>query len=409
MCASPRRLIIGILVATIGCLSSGCGGGGDGSGNGGCGYIACDLRLGIAAADFNGDGRADLAISITQLAHGSGSSMNVYLQSASGPNTLAASVSYPLVHQGWTTLAADIDGDGRPDILTLDLNDSTITVLLNQPDNPGTFLPLPSISAGRGINDVTVADLNGDGRMDLVEADGDGSEPDIDGLSIHLQLAQSSGEFAPATFIRIDGCCDSVAVGDVNGDGIPDLIAVGAGSGVVALMQIPGQPGAFESPTRLFDGGASSCVKLVDLDGDGLLDLVYGGPASASGSAASVLVALQDPSNPGHFLTPTAYPVVGDFTCLVHDLTGVHRPDIIAVSTKNGVSVLRQDPMHPGTFLAAANYVVGENLYVAIADMNGDGLPDLVTSEGPSSSSGPGVLYQDTAHPGTFGSFQDLH
>jgi hypothetical protein len=282
-----------------------------------------------------------------------------------------------------------------------------MTVLLNQPGNPGTFVPLPSISAGKGINDVTVADLNGDGRMDLIEADGDGSEPDIDGLSIHLQLAQSSGEFAPATFIPVDGCCDSVAVGDVNGDGIPDLIAVGAGSGVVALMQIPGRPGAFEPLTQLFDGAAGSCVKLVDLNGDGILDLVYGGPASASGSAASVLVAL--PDNPGHFLTTTAYPVVGDFACLVHDLTGVHRPDIIAVSAQNGLSVLRQDPTHPGAFLAAATYALGENLYVAIADMNGDGLPDLVTSEGPSSNSGPGVLYQDAAHPGTFGSFQDLH
>jgi FG-GAP-like repeat len=364
MRTSPQRLTIGILVAMIGCIASGCGGGG--GGDGGCGLLACDVRLGIAAADFNGDGRTDLAIPITQLAHGTTSSMNVYMHSASGPNTLAPGVSYPLLHQGWTTLATDIDGDGRPDILTLDLDDSTMTILLNRADNAGTFSTLPIIAAGKGLNDVTIADVNGDGRMDLVEANGDGNEPAIDGLSIHQQLAQSSGEFAAATFIPVEGCCDSVAVGDVNGDGLPDLIAVGSGSGVIALLQILGQSGAFESPTRLVDGAASSCVKLVDLDGDGLLDLVYGGPASASGSAASVRVALQDANNPGHFLTPTAYPVVGDFTCLVHDLTGTHRPDIIAVSPQNGLSVLRQDPTHPGTFLPAVNYAPGQILNVAI-------------------------------------------
>jgi hypothetical protein len=404
MRAPLQTLMIGIAIS---CVAGGCGGGG--SSDGGCGFLACDVRLGIAAADFNGDGRADLAIPITQLAHGTPSSMNVYIQAASGANTLTPGVSYPLLHRGWTTFATDIDGDGRPDIVTLGLDDNTITIFLNQAGNPGTFSQLPVSAAGKGLNDAAVADINGDGRMDLIEANGDGSEADIDGLTIHVQLGQSSGEFAPATFIPINGCCDSVAVGDVNGDGLADLIAVGSGSGLVVLLQIPGQPGTFESPTRLLDGAASSFVKLVDLDGDGLLDLVYGGPTNSTGSAASVLVALQDASNPGHFLTPTAYPVVGNFTCLVHDLTGTHRPDIIAVSTQNGLSVLRQDPAQPGTFLTAVNYAAGEILNVAIADMNGDGLPDLVTSQGPSANPGPGVLYQSAVQPGTFGSFQDLH
>jgi hypothetical protein len=399
---------MGCLVAILGILSAGCGGGGGGNSAYSCGDIACYVPLGIAAADFNGDGRADLAIPIQNIAHGSGSSMDVYLQQPSGASTLAPAVSYQLTNAGTNPIAVDVNGDGHPDIVMMGFNSSTLSLLLNQPDNPGTFVLAPSIPAGYGLNEVAAADINGDGRVDLIEADGDGSDPAADGLSIHLQLAQSPGEFAPATFIPINGCCDSVAVGDVNGDGLPDLIAVGSGSGVVVLLQIPGQPGQFESATSLVAGPASRCVKAVDLDGDGLLDLVYGGTANASGSVTSVLVALQAASNPGHFLPPTSYAVAGDLTtCLVHDLTAKSHPDII-INAAKGISVLQHDPAHPGSFLAAVNYAVGQNLYIALADMNGDGLPDIVAEHGPSNS-GPGVLYQNAARPGTFGSLQDLH
>jgi FG-GAP-like repeat len=402
------RMMTVSLVATLGLVSASCGsGGGCGLGLNNCSDFPSVLQFGIAAADFNGDGRADLAIPINHIANNA-SSMNVYLQMPSGSNTLAPPVGYSLAQDGSTTLAIDIDGDGRPDILTVGLDNNTITVLLNQPDHPGTFSALPSFSGGKGLNDVTLADINGDGRLDLIESNGEGQDPSLDGLSVQLQLTQSPGEFAPPTFIPINGCCESVAVADVNGDGLPDLIAVGTGSGLVVLLQIPGQPGEFESPTTLISGPATLCVKAVDLDGDGLVDLVYGGPTSPSGNARSVLVALQDANNPGHFLTPTAYPVADDiYSCVVQDLTIEHRPDIV-LNTEKGASVLRQDPMHPGTFLAAISYSLGQGVYTAIADMNGDGLPDLVTSQGPSGA-GPGVIYQDAAHPGTFGTFQDLH
>ena len=405
--APPKTKMMGWFVAVLGLVSAGCAGGGGGGANS-CGDLACYVPLGIAAADFNGDGRADLAIPIQSIAHPSGSSMDLYLQQPSGANTLAPVKSYQLTSAGTNPIAVDINGDGHLDIVMMGFNSSTLSLLLNQPGSPGTFALAPTIPAGQGLNDFAAVDINGDGRVDLIEADGDGNEPAVDGLSIHLQLAQCTGAFADATFIPINGCCDSVAVGDVNGDGVPDLIAVGAGSGVVVLLQIPGQPGQFGSAASLIAGPASRCVKAVDLDDDGLLDLVYGGPVNASGSVTSVFIALQDASNPGHFLPPASYPVADDvMTCLVYDLTDKSRPDII-INTANGISVLQHDPAHPGSFLAAVNYGVGQNLYIALADMNGDGLPDIVADHGPSNS-GAGVLYQDAAHPGTFGSFQDLH
>lgn len=113
--------------------------------------------------------------------------MNVYLHLPSGSSALAPGVSYPLSNPGSKTFAADIDGDGRPDIVTVSLDGNSISMLLNQSANPGTFLSMPTIATGKGLGDVVAADINGNGRIDLIEADGDGNEPDIDGLSIHPQ------------------------------------------------------------------------------------------------------------------------------------------------------------------------------------------------------------------------------
>jgi FG-GAP-like repeat len=396
------RTVLGFLVALIGCVCAGCGGGGGGAGGGNsCGYLACDLRFGIAAADFNGDGLVDLAIPIVQIAHTDEHSMYVFLQQPLPGNPLAAPMGFSIGDDTSTTIAADIDGDGLRDIVAISSKSNALWLLLNQRDQPGTFVLAPRIVSGGNAQSVVAADLDGDGRADLIEAD-------AGGISIHLQLAQSPGEFAPATFIAVNGCCDSIAVGDVNGDGLPDLIAVGDG-GLVILLQIAGQPGAFESPAHPFAEPASRCVEAADLNGDGLLDLVYGGPANASGGVSSMRVALQDAGNPGHFIAPASYGVVAltaaATTCLVHDLTGNNRPDII-VGSENGLSVLLQDPAHPGTF-SSANYALGYEMFVAVADMNGDGLPDIVAAQGPHGAA-PGVLYQDATHPGTFGDFQDL-
>lgn len=384
-------------------LSSGCGGGSGGSsGTGGDGFFsAFNMYWSVAVADLNGDGKPDIAVSYTF--HGTDLSSSqgfvaVFLQDTAKPGTFLAPTKYSVGEQPVSIAIGDINGDGKPDIITVNTALSsiatprahTISVLLQDANNPGQFLAATDYPTGRFPNAAAIGDLNGDGKPDLAVADNTG-------ISLLFQSSSTPGTFLPLTTLALSSASSSIAVADLNGDKKLDLAAT-SGSSVAVFLQNPATPGTFFAPTTYVAGLQPTWVAVADLNGDGKPDLTVANQGAPTGGGGSVSVLLQDPTVPGGYLSARNYDTGnGSNLVAVADLNGDGKPDLVAVNV-NGISVLLQDPNVPGQFQSAVNYFENLPLSVAIADMNGDNKPDLVITN----SDGVVIRFQDPANPGAF-------
>jgi FG-GAP-like repeat len=199
----------------------------------------------VAIADLDHDGYNDLIFTDAKV-------VSVRLQNPNAPGTFLAARGYAADIRPALVSVADLNGDGHLDLVVLNMgdpNDGTtarVSILLQDPIVSGTFLPPVNYKASRGLNAVGVADLNGDGHPDLAVANGDGN------VSVLLQDSSGRGTFLAATQYAAnnhDGVED-ISIADVNGDGFSDLVFA-AGSNVNVRFQVPGVPGTFGPITAI--------------------------------------------------------------------------------------------------------------------------------------------------------------
>jgi hypothetical protein len=377
----------------------------------GPGVTPVESSLGVVSGNFHAAGVADLVqLSTVEPEQGSNASnLKTYLSIAAdeyaGP-TLTPDGNNPLY-----LATADLNGDGLNDVVSASADDGALRVFLNDKLSPGTF-NTPLVLASPGASQVAIADMNGDGLPDLVSAD----------FNVSLFLQTSPGTFAAPISLYSSGA-NWVALGDLNDDGSPD-VALTDSVGVKVLMHTGAASATtFAAPVAVFtqtlnqDLQGANIIAIGDVNGDGLNDLVITDPGPTGGMAPTVNVLLQETTAHGSFAAPVSYPIaVQDVpqSIVLSDLQGDGHLDIVIGGTQT-VTVLLHDPANPGKFLAATVYPAPQANEITIADVNGDGKPDIVVSNGvtfPTQdgvvTTHPGVLLQSATTPGTFEALQDL-
>ncbi len=221
----------------------------------------------VAVGDFNNDGKLDAAV----LARTSPGFIAVYL--GDGTGSFSTSATFAIgntngdVYQGLA--AADINSDGKLDLVATNGNDNTVSVLLGNGD--GTFqtqktFTTASGSAGQNPNGIVVADVNKDGKPDLVVSCKNGG--------ISVLLGNGDGTFqAPLTFASAGGTPHGLAVADVNRDGNLDVVVAADN----ATVYLGNGNGTFNTPVA-FSAPFANSVAIRDINGDKNPDLVLSDP-----------------------------------------------------------------------------------------------------------------------------------
>lgn len=249
---------------------------------------------------------------------------------------------------------------------------------------------------------VAAGDLNGDGRPDLTSTNISivGPSPHSGQVSVILQSQSSPGVFGGSIEFGVGSDPQKVAIGDLNGDSFEDLVtANNTAASISILFQNSVSPGTFLTAKNLGVGAHPTGIAIGDLNGDGHLDIAI------ADSGLSIL--FQNPNAAGIFLSPMSLGVncssvgIGDFNA-------DGRLDLVATSPDAGnVSILLQSTIGSGQFLSPLTVVAGfQPIDVAIADLNVDGLPDLAianagTPDNPATAS-LSVLLNNLNSPGRF-------
>lgn len=314
--------------------------------------------------------------------------------------TFASPVDYPLGKSPYDIVAGDFNGDGKLDLVTANgvIDNNNLTFLEGKGN--GAFQPPAPFSSGSIDASIALAvgDFNGDGKLDLIESNG---------LQLGVFLGNGDGTFEQPHFVSA-GSPGKLAVGDFNGDGIVDLavadrahldvnVLLGKGDGTFrapSTYALGKLPGAEVDPGRP-DGTYALAVG--DVNRDGKLDIVA---ASDNVRQVSVLLGHGD----GTFGASLDYAVdhvaasapsggnaFGPTAVALGDLNGNGRADIVVVNQDSGtVSVLNGNG--DGTFRAAVDYnTVNEPDDAIVGDFNNDGQPDIVVAS--SNSREISVLY----------------
>jgi VCBS repeat protein/Big-like domain-containing protein len=330
---------------------------------------------GVVLADYNGDGKIDIAVS-----NFNSNTIAVFLNDGTGHFGTPITTNVTTTANLGVMVGGDFNEDGKPDLVvsTIDGGSQVNLVLLGNGD--GTFAQQPAILNSFGFLSASVADINGDGHQDLVLG--------MNG-SVAISLGRGDGTFIDTVSLPAvsalpqGGAFLGISVADFNGDGKLDVVA-SAYSGFIVFYAGNGD-GTFSTPTSMSTSGLNLTSQANgDFDGDGKQDLLVGlvngaviYPGKGDGSF--------DLTNFEFVYSENANNSSGGVPLIATDLASTGKPDAVTVDYTTGVLQIALNESLG--LIAPANGIFqfspGAGLNgVAAADLNGDGIKDVVVING---------------------------
>jgi hypothetical protein len=347
---------------------------------------AAHSPLAPAIADVNGDGKLDILVANAESGSAASPSGSLSVFYGNGDATVQAEVNYPgATLSSNAVVAADVDGDGWLDAVTVDGQtnlpavNGNISVYRNLgAAAPGTFGALTSFTTGApGSVHLCAGDFDDDGLVDIATTS-------VVSNQVSVMFGDGTGSFGAPMLTAIPstgGVQSTIACRDLNGDNHPDIVVTSPSSARLSILINQGN-GSFAAPVSYPNAlnGQTAGIAFGDADGDGNLDILANGAAGAylfffkGNGNGTVASGVQSATGAGQVANSALGVVASDFN-------GDGKLDAYILATTSAGGVRPMTGNGNGTFTGGTFVATGSSPglnAIAVADLDGDGYDDLI-------------------------------
>lgn len=338
--------------------------------------VATDVQpTNVGIGDLDGDGKADLIVT------NASNTISIYRNTSTiGTILFAPKINFTTVGSNYSVAIGDLDGDGKLDFATVNDGPNSISVFRNASTIGNITLDARvDFAAGMGPHSIVMGDLDGDGKPDLATANSNSNS-----VSVYRNISSiGTISFDPKLDYTVGSLPKSIAIGDLNEDGLSDLFTANYNANTVSILKNISSSGtiSFAAKVDEITGAGPWSIALGDLDGDGKTDLTvtnYNNPSTVSVLRNSSIGGTVSFDSKVDFVTGSS-----PYSITISDLNGDGKPDLATANASSATAALFKNTCVIGTisFAPKTDITAGTFAYsVSANDLDGDGKPDLVVA-----------------------------